>query len=164
MKWILALALLILSTMPVKADEGVTRFGIGAPVMIANGYTYWGGNLSVLHGVSSNLDLGLETGFHTHSEGAASLWVIPVMPTLLYNFDAGSSFHPFIGMGLGIGIVHLSISGFGMFGSIGATNVEFEGLAHIGAKFGEGKNFFADMKLGLLDSTFIFLPTIGWFF
>ncbi len=150
--------------LPTQSYTGRTRVGLGAPVMLLEGEAFWGADLFVLHGVSPNWEIGGETGFHIWSKSVGSVsataWVIPVLPTAIYNFDVDSkSFSPFLGVGLGVGVAHVGLS----IGSISASGTKalFEGLAHVGAKFGESKNFFIDMKLGILDSSFVFLPSIG---
>lgn len=169
----LALCLAAISLAPVaKAAEGETRFAISAPSMIWDGDAFWGGNISVLHGIGSNLDLGLETGFHTHSESVslggiginANIWVLPILPTIIYHIDAGSSdFAPYVGASVGVGLVHTNIN---LGGSLGGddTAMKFEGLAHLGSFFGASKNFFLDLQAGIIDSKFAFLPQIGYMF
>ncbi len=150
-----------------KAEVGETRFGVSAPLMLLDGNAFWGGNLIALYQLDNNWEVGGETGFHTRStsisSASGSTWVIPIMPTVLYNFDMNTpKFTPFVGLGLGVGISRSSLSFLGF--DVSNTDVNFEGLVHLGAKFGASKNLFTDMKLGLLDDTFIFLPSIGWFF
>lgn len=154
---------LALAPMAAKADTGVTQFAVSGPLMVLDGDAFWGANFSAFHGVTEDVDVGGETGFFIHSANGYTAWVIPVIPTFLYHFDIGApTFKPFLGLGLGVGITHSKVSILGASSS--GTSVNFEGLVHLGAKIGESKRFFTDMKLGLLDSNFVFLPTIGWVF
>jgi hypothetical protein len=158
---------LSLFTLAARGEVGDTRIGVSGPVMVLEGSAFWGANFTALHQISPNVEVGGETGFHIWSKSSggasASVWSIPIMPTVLYSFDTNTpTFTPFVGLGLGVAVLHANVNLGGLEGS--GTAVKFEGLAHLGAKFGAAKNFFADIKLGLLDSSFVFIPSIGWFF
>jgi hypothetical protein len=158
----LALFLLVASPLA-EAHVGDTHFGLGGPVMVIESEAFWGFDGLILHQVTPQLEIGGETGFHFWSGWDSTLWIIPLMPTLIYDIDAHTpTFAPFIGGSLGIGILH---AGHGLGGlSGGGTGVKFEGAMHLGARFGAHKNFFTDMQLGIVDGSFAFTPTIGWFF
>lgn len=165
LNWIVAA---LLSVGVAHANVGDTRIGVSGPISIVEGDAYWGLNFTVLHEVVPNLEIGGETGFHyrsvstTVSTVSASAWIIPIMPTGIYRFEVSPTFTPFVGLGLGLGIIHVSASAG--TASASATEAKFEGLAHLGARFGSDQNFFADIRLGLLSSSFVFIPSIGLFF
>jgi hypothetical protein len=163
MKYLFLTLCLALAPFTAKAETGVTKMAVSGPLMVLEGDAFWGANFSVYHGVTEDFDIGGETGFFIHSSNGVTSWVIPIIPTGLYHFDIGApTFLPFVGLGLGVGITHSKVS-LGSFSASG-TSTNFEGLIHLGANIGETHRFFGDIKLGVLDSSFVFMPTIGWFF
>ncbi len=156
---------------PVKVEstsgESGIKFGVSGPLMLLGGSALWGANVLVLQSMNPNLSIGIETGIHIASASgggaSGSVWLFPIMPTVVYNFDSTvPTFSPFVGLGLGVAILNVSASFGGQ--SFSGTGTAFEGLLHVGAKFGAEKNFFADVKLGLVSSSFVFVPAVGWFF
>lgn len=163
MKYLLLSLILAMAPFTARAETGITKFAVSGPIMVLDGNAYWGANFSAYHGVTEQFDVGGETGFYYHSSNSVSTWVIPIVPTGLYHFDIGApTFKPFVGLGLGVGITHASVTVGGF--TAGGTHTNFEGLVHLGATIGASQQFFGDIKLGLLDDNFVFNPTIGWFF
>ena len=112
--------------------------------------------------------LGGQTGFFywgkSYANASSSQWFIPIVPTLLYNFNSVSaSFHPYAGIGLGVAYIHTN---FSPIGGLDATDssVKLETLLHLGAKFGRKRRFFADLGLGLINDSFALAPQVGWIF
>lgn len=147
---------------------GSTRFSASGPITLIDGSMYYGAYLTLLHEISPNLMIGGETGFAYRSETvsgvSASSWDIPILPTALYYFDMPQTptFAPMIGIGLGVGVLHATVTLGAQ--SASATEAKFQGTLHLGAAFGEGRNFFVDLRPGILDSFFVFAPTIGYTF
>ncbi|MGZ3696350.1 MAG: hypothetical protein ACXVBE_05350 [Bdellovibrionota bacterium] len=164
MKSFFLMMCLALAPLAAKAEMGVTKMAVSGPLMVIHGDAYFGANFSAYHGVTEDFDLGGETGFFYHSGSGFSSWVIPVIPTGLYHFDIGNpTFKPFAGLGLGIGITHTKVD-LGTNLSASGSSTNFMGLIHLGAAMGATQQFFGDIKLGLLDGDFVFMPTVGWFF
>lgn len=162
-KVLLLICALTLAPFAAKAETGVTKMSVSGPLMVLDGDAFWGLNFGAFHGVTDQLDVGGETGFFYHSSNGVKSWIIPVVPTALYHFDIGApTFMPFGGLGLGVAINHVSVPVLG--NRVSNTDVDFHGLLHIGAKMGQTQRFFGDIKLGLLDGDFVFVPSVGWFF
>lgn len=152
-----------------QANVGDTRIGVAAPLMIYRDDPYWGANLSVYREYRKDVEFGLESGFFfwpkKDSNSKARSWVVPIVPTILYNLDTqgSTSFTPFVGFGLGGAIIHTNALEHAVE-VVSETKVKVNVLAHVGAKFGGGRNFFIDLKIGMLDGEKAFHPSIGWFF
>lgn len=153
---------------PSSGHVGTTKIGVSGPISLIDGEIFWGPYFDVLHEIYPNLWIGGETGFQywSDSQGGASanVWIIPILPTGIYHFDISETptFSPFVGLSLGIAIVHGSIS----LGALSASDTEadFEGFLHLGATFGEEKHLFGDIRLGVIDGEFLFSPGVGWYF
>lgn len=170
MKLVRALLLItVLFAAPaVHAAEGDTHFAVSGPLTLVDGSGFWGANGTIYYEITPRWWLGGNTGFfywHKSYVGAtSSAWFIPIVPTVLYNLNAvTSTFHPYIGAGLGVAYKHNTYSPASAV-DITDSGVKFEGLAHVGARFGRARRFFADIGFGDLDGDFVFAPQIGWLF
>lgn len=140
---------------------------LGGTFALLSGTAGVGGTFGYLFEVGENFSAGVESGFYYWSQSAgslsASVWVIPIMPTFRYFFPSSKgSVIPFVGVSAGIGITSGSVSSGSA--SASATQVNFEGLLHLGLEFGGDKHIFIDPKIGIINSSFVFLPTVGVFF
>lgn len=150
---------------PRRTTQGTTRIGISGPIALVNGEPFWGGYVSVLYEAVPRLMVGLETGFQHWSDSSAtakaSLFNIPVLATLLYRFRLGVGFYPFLGAGLGVGIVHASVTTGGS--TLTGTEAKFHALGHVGAMLGRRGKVFLDCRVGLLESEVLIAPSLGFF-
>lgn len=145
-----------------------THFMFSGPVTWIAGEAFWGGYLTVVQKIAERTYFGGETGFMVWSDSGAdgsvakTEWVLPMLPTILYEFEMreAAGFHPFLGLGLGAALVHASVDLGGGIG-VSGTEFEFEGLAHLGATFGSSETAFLDLRLGLVKDEFAIGPTIG---
>lgn len=152
-----------------RAEEGDTRFAVSGPSLIWNDQAFWGANLSAYRQIGPRLEAGLETGYFVKSTNANSfafrVSAIPLVPTILFSPDSEvSSFAPFMGLGAGVVVLRTNAEVKVFDLDVARTYLKFQGLIHLGAKFGARKNLFLDFKAGLIDNDFAFSPTIGWFF
>jgi hypothetical protein len=89
-----------------------------------------------------------------------SHWMIPIEGKGLYHFGVSGAptFHPFVGMGVGVGLIHYS------YGGRSSSSTDFLWLPQIGAAIGASGEFFVNVKLGVVGSAFVLAPTVGWYF
>jgi hypothetical protein len=138
---------------------GSTRFGLSGPLTLIEGDLFLGANVEAIHRILPDFSIGGETGFHLHF-GDVSAWLLPISVKGLYHFGirGAPTFHPFVGMNVGVGILHASAGGFSR------TNTDFLWLPQIGADIGSTRQFFAVLKLGVVGSGFVLAPHAGWWF
>ena len=144
---------------------GSTTFSVSGPITVVDGDAFFGANFNFMHEVVPNLSLGLESGFFYWSDSSysasANQWFIPILPTLLYHFASSTNLTltPFIGVSVGIAILHTSISADVL--SLSETDTKFQTYAHLGLAFGADQRIFLDTKVGVVASNFMIAPTFG---
>lgn len=125
---------------------------------------YFSGDYFIQHDIS----LGGETGFFIGSSNSVTFWEIPIVATGKYHFAMSGmpNWRPYVGLGLGIGIVHAGVSAtVGTLTVSGSdTSAKFHGELKVGTAFQEGPGLMAEIRLGLVGSGFLFVPAIGWNF
>ncbi|MGZ3653059.1 MAG: hypothetical protein ACXWSC_17895, partial [Bdellovibrionota bacterium] len=117
MKTLLLSLLLCLPLATARAETGETHLGISGPLTLISGSAFWGAGAAVLHEVTPKWWVGGGTGFYYWSKSYGSLtsseWIVPLVPTVYYNVDIGTpTFHPFLGLGLGIAYIHYSFGSY----------------------------------------------------
>lgn len=153
---------------PAAGQSNEVRIGLSGPVSFLEGEPVWGPYLDFMFDFAPGLKLGGETGFQYWSDSAgtasANLWILPLLVKGLYYYELKDkkAFTPFLGASLGLAIVHGSMT-LGAI-SASATEAKFEGLLHAGADLGESRQFFVDLRLGVVDSSFLLAPTLGIYF
>lgn len=158
---ILALALFTATFATPKRAEALD-FGVSAPITIISGTSFWTAYFTFLQPIDQGISVGLDTGLRYHTDPATYTLQIPALATGFYDIPIDSpDFHPFVGLGAGIVISVVDIHNQP---SMEQANVAFEGLLHLGCRFGEARHLFADFRLGVIDGNFAFSPTAGWFF
>ena len=82
------------------------------------------------------------------------------------NYDRPPTLHPYVGLGLGLGIFHGGASVTVGSTTVGAsaTSADFHGELKLGAAFQDGPGLTAELRVGLVGSRFLLAPTIGWNF
>lgn len=162
-----SIVLICLALVSIPSMSFATDVAISGPATIINGEVFWGPYVDVLFPVDDKLSFGIETGFQfwakTVGPVSVSQWVLPILPTVIYSFKSeNSAFTPFLGASMGVAIVNTQ----GQYKSASASDsgAAFQGLAHLGARIGEGQNFFIDMRLGGIAGEFGFAPTVGMYF
>ncbi len=158
--------LFVVSLAPSKALAAGSdiKWAISGPLTLVEGNATWGAYIDAFfYNPAPDFEIGVESGFFIRSEtfGTTSVtaWNIPILATGIYHFtlQGSSDIKPFVGASLGLAIVH------GSAGALGSdTSAKFQGHAHLGANFGAIPGFFADIRLGFLDSSFNFGPTVGY--
>jgi opacity protein-like surface antigen len=169
---LLALALVLSApSLSHAADSNGVNYAVSGPLTLVDGNAFWGANFKVGYKLTKDWTIGGGTGFFIWHKSydvpntSSTQWFIPLMPEGYYGIDAGlANFHPYVGLGLGVAIVHTSISFGGSIPTATDTSVKFDGLLHAGARIGSEQHFFVDMGIGLLDGNFQFAPNIGWLF
>lgn len=145
------------------ADAGGTsggdmwRLGIGPTLGILNSQVGFGGTATGEYQLSNiPLSIGLQSGFIHWSPTGTSQNAIPVLATGTYYFPM-QGFTPYFGIGVGIGINLISV------GSVSQSNVYFMGLAKPGVEMSltPGMTLLVEPDLGIYNSSFLFLPTVG---
>jgi hypothetical protein len=152
------------------ATTGETRWAVSGPLTLIDGTAHWGAYLTGLYRITPEISVGGESGFFIGSQGAGTVsvttWEIPILLTGLYHFDIQGmkDISPFVGAGIGLGILHGGLSGVVVPAgtSTSDTSAKFQALAHLGANFGAIPGFLADIRIGVIDSSFVFAPTVGY--
>lgn len=139
---------------PALSGVGTTTMNFSGPITIAGGTVAWGPWINIMHEVYPNLLIGGDTGIQLAGVANTTAIHIPILLTGIYNIHSAQmpTFRPFVGLGLGIGIITAS--------SWGTTG--FEGLLHLGARFGAKQEWTFDARLGVWSGSFLFAPTIGY--
>ena len=171
MKILLLATLALLSPSLSHAINGDTRYAVSGPIDLVDGNAFWGANFKVGYKLTKDWTVGGGTGFfywhknYDTSSLSSTQWFIPLTPEGYYNFDAGlANFHPYLGLGLGVAIIHSSIGSPSGIQGVSDTSVKLDGMLHIGARLGAEQQFFFEIGLGILDDNFQFAPNIGWIF
>jgi hypothetical protein len=151
--------LIAIPAFAVPGGVGSTRFGVNGPFSLIDGSAFIGPNGEVVHRITQDFSIGGETGLQFHP-GDVSGWIIPLAAKGLYHFSmrGAPTFHPFVGMSVGLGIVHAS------YLSRSNTSTEFLWLPQVGATIGADQSFYANLKLGVIGGDFYLGPAIGWWF
>ncbi len=110
---------------------------------------------------SNQFKFGGQTGFYFGPSNPTS-WVLPILAAAEYDFKTSDSLKPYIGIAMGISIAHASYStGFGT--STSASSTDFAFLFTPGVNF-TSSNYFAELPIGVLNTEFALLPTVGMHF
>lgn len=104
----------------------------------------------------TNFRMGGETGFLFASQNSTTHWSIPLLFTGSYNFKSDlRSISPYLAASTGLTIDHWSRSG------LSDTSIHFALLVRPGFHFGEEQCWFAELPLGVMNTGFALLPTVG---
>jgi hypothetical protein len=159
-----------------QAEASSLTFGVGPTLGLVNSVLGYGLGLDLLTDVTSNrsVAVGVHTGFvrwgASGSSGdlsaSASITSIPILASALFRAPMDGSVHPYVGIGAGISVTNgsVSYSDSSSSDSFSATEIFFEGLVRPGLEFGSWDSqttFFIEPKLGIIDTQFVFLPTVG---
>jgi hypothetical protein len=170
------IALILFTSLASSGAQAATtsdiNWSVSGPLTLVEGEALWGAYVTGLYRLTPEFSVGGESGFQIGSQSfgtvSATMWNIPILVTGLYHFDiAGAgNIKPFVGAGIGLAILHGGVSGVTVPAgtSTSSTSAKFEGLAHLGANFGATPGFMADIRIGFLDSSFVFAPTVGYAF
>ncbi len=144
-----------------SGDDHNARFSVGPSFGLLEGVAGVGASTSLVFRLKANLALyvGLESGFYHWSSGGVSISSIPILPTLYYRVRiSGSNVTPYFGASVGISV---TIGSLAFYGS--ASEIDFMGLARPGIEFELDRqtSFYVEPKLGIIGSTFVFLPNVG---
>lgn len=135
------------------------HFGVGFqaefPTRIDNNQFRFGGQTGFLFGPSS-----------------PTTWIIPILATGTFLIPTHSELKPYIGLGMGVGIAHVSIGNTSVTvggvtvstGGASGTNVDFALLIKPGVEIAPDRKFFAELPFGTLGSDFAILPSVGYHF
>lgn len=155
------LALLIGSN-TMAAEEPNYKLGVGPSLGLLNSIAGFGATVNVLTGglfpEVPDLHLGVESGFYYWSSAGGSVTSFPILPMVMYKLPLPKTkMLAYLGVAMGVSVTTGS-SGTGLPGT---TQAQFEMLFKPGI---EVSSFFIEPKFGTLNGTFVFLPTVGYYF
>ena len=103
-----------------------------------------------------NMKFGGQTGFYIGPSDPTT-WVIPVLVTATHEFQPYEAVVPYIGIGIGLSVAHVSYMG------MGNSSTDFAFMFKPGIKFSGGRYYF-ELPLGTMAGDFAFLPSLGMHF
>ena len=140
-----------------SGDEHSGRVSFGPALAILKSEIGFGVAATLIFKIIRDVPLyvGIESGFYRW--GGISTSSFPVLATLLYRLRIGeSNVTPYMGVSAGVSITAVTAG-------ISSTKAQFEGLGRVGVEFELDRQtaIFVEPKLGILDTSFVFLPTVG---
>jgi hypothetical protein len=181
-KWfaaVIAAVIVLFTANSAMAAEGSTtntgnsdswRLGVGPTLGLMSSTVGYGGTVSGEYQLSSlPLSIGLQSGYvrfpASTSVGAGltlgvNVNLIPVLATATYYLPM-QGFTPYLGVGVGVSITPTSASLGGA--SASQTTVYFMFIGKPGVEFAvaSGMDVYVEPDLGIFNSTFLFIPTVG---
>lgn len=98
---------------------------------------------------------GGQTGFY-FGPSDADTWIIPILLTAVYDIPVSRGpIKPFIGVGIGASIAHVSFLG------LSNTSTDFAFQFNPGITFGDRDELYFQVPFGTMGDTFFILPAVG---
>jgi hypothetical protein len=157
--------------------DNTIHWNVSGPFALVGGTATFGAFVSGDYYITREITVGGESGFLIGSNSGFTEWEIPIVPTAKYHFliQTMPNLRPYVGVGLGLGIAHFSSGGAETVtvngttetltvGGSSGTEAVFHGEIQLGTAFQDGPGLMAVLRLGIIDSSFLFAPSVGWNF
>ena len=143
-------------------------WNVAGPFALLDGTALFGAFVSADYFITPVISVGGESGFLIGSSNSVTTWEIPIVPTGKYHFRIPSApnLRPYAGLGIGLGILHsgASVTVAGVPVSASSTGAKFHFEVKGGTAFQDGPGLMAELRMGVVDGSFLFAPSIGWNF
>jgi hypothetical protein len=152
-----------------STPQGI-QWNVMGPLQLVGGTAMFGANVSGDYFIRNDISVGGESGFMIGSSNSVTFWEIPFVVTGKYHFSMAQmpNWRPYVGAGMGLSIFHggvgsITIGGVTVPGG-SSTQGDFRGELKVGTAFQSGPGWLAEIKLGIINSSFLFAPSVGWQF
>jgi hypothetical protein len=153
---------------PTSSSDGSIHWNVAGPLELIDGNVLFGALISGDYFIRNDISVGGESGFMIGSFNGGTNFEFPIVATGKYHFRiaSASNLRPFVGLGMGLSILHSSVNTtvgpITVSGS--STDAKFRFEVKGGTSFQQSPGWMAELRMGVVGSGFLFMPSVGYEF